>query len=60
VCIRCQVGSKVDYVVCEEFVGSAFGEEHIKKNLDAQLVQKMWDKQMVQMLLYYLFSGLFQ
>ena len=31
VCLRCQVGSKVGYVVCEELVGSAVGEELIKK-----------------------------
>ena len=31
-CVRCQVGSKVGYVVCEERVGSAVGEELIKKN----------------------------
>ena len=47
VCIRCQVGSKVGYVVCEELVGSAVGEELIKTNLDPQLVQKLLDQQMV-------------
>jgi hypothetical protein len=33
VCVKCQVGSKVGYVVCEELVGSAVGEEHIQKKL---------------------------
>ncbi len=32
-CVKCQVGSKVGYVVCEELVGSAVGEEHIQKKL---------------------------
>jgi tRNA G26 N,N-dimethylase Trm1 len=31
VCVRCQVGSKNGYVVCEELVGSAVCEEFIKK-----------------------------
>ena len=30
VCVKCQVGSKVGYVVCEELVGSAVGEEDVK------------------------------
>ena len=32
-CLRCQVGSKVGYVVCEELVGSAVGEEHMNNKL---------------------------
>jgi molybdopterin-binding protein len=28
-CIRCQVGSKVGILVCEEVVGSSVGEEDI-------------------------------
>ena len=32
-CVKCQVGSKVGYVVCEELVGSAVGEEDINKKL---------------------------
>ena len=40
-CIRCQVVSKVDYVVCEEFVGSAVGEEHIKKKLGCTVGAKV-------------------
>ena len=32
-CVRCQVVSKVGYVVYEELVGSALGEEHINKKL---------------------------
>jgi hypothetical protein len=47
VCVRFQVGSKVGYVVCEERVGSAVGEELIKTNLDPRLVQKLLDQQMV-------------
>ena len=48
VCVKCQVGSKVGYVVCEELVGSAVCEELIKKTiLDAQLLQKLLDQQMV-------------
>jgi hypothetical protein len=38
VCVKCQVGSKVGYVVCEKLVGSAVREELIKTNLDPQLV----------------------
>ena len=47
VCVKCQVGSKVGYVVCEERVGFALGEELIKTNLDPRLVQKLLDQQMV-------------
>ena len=47
VCVKCQVGSKVGYVVCEELVGSAGGEELIKTNLDPQLVKNLLDRQMV-------------
>ena len=32
VCVKCQVGPKIGYVVCEDCVGSAIGEEFIKKN----------------------------
>jgi hypothetical protein len=46
VCVRCQVGSKVGYVVCEQLVGSAVGEILIKTNLDPKLVQKLLDQQM--------------
>ena len=33
-CVRSQVVSKVGYVVCEELVGSAVGEEDINKKLE--------------------------
>ena len=46
VCVKCQVGSKVGYVVCEQLVGSAVGEDFIETNLDPQLVQKLLDQQM--------------
>ena len=59
-CVKCQVGSKVGYVVCEELVGSVVGEERIKTNFDPQLVQNLLDKQMVQKSLYHLFSVLLQ
>ena len=59
-CVRCQVGSKVGYVVCEEFVGSAVCEGLFKTNLDPRLVQKLLDQQMVQKSLYHLFSVLLQ
>ena len=37
-CVKCQVGSKNGYVVCEELVGSAVCEEHLlKNNLDAEV-----------------------
>jgi hypothetical protein len=61
VCLKCQVGSKVGYVVCEELVGSAVCEELIKKTiLDAQLAQNLLEQQMVYKSLYHLFSVLFQ
>ena len=60
-CVRCQVGSKNGYVVCEELVGSAVCEGLIKKTiLDSQLVQKLLDQQMFQKSLYHLFSVLLQ
>ncbi len=46
-CVRCQVGSKVGYVVCEERVGSAVGEELIKTNFNPQLMQKLLAQQIV-------------
>ena len=41
VCVKCQVGSKVDYVVCQEFVGSSVGEEHIKNKLGCTVGAKV-------------------
>ena len=46
-CVEYQVGSKVGYVVFEELVGSAVGEELIKTNFYPQLVQNLLDQQMV-------------
>ena len=41
VCVTCQVGSKVGYVVIEELVGSAVGEEHMNKKRGCTVVAEV-------------------
>ena len=59
-CVTCQVGSKVGYVVCEELVGSAVGEEHLNKILECTVGAEVVGPANGLKTLHHLLSGLLQ
>ena len=60
VCVICQVGSKVGYVVCEELVGSAVNEELINKELGCTVGAEVVGPANALKTLHHLLSGLLQ